>query len=490
MYDVDTVKLIQNSEAAISFLKRLGYSPYFNKNMVKNIQDCKDWYQGYIRSVHNVSVYDGLTVTRHELYRLNMAKRVCEDWVSTLLSEDIKITVADTNKKASVFLQGSKGVGGVLGSTNFWERFEKNLEKMLAFGTSAIAIDIENGVLHPETGAITRAEDTKIGYSFYTADSIIPLKWREDKITDCAFITQYKKKESIRYKVRIDTKENGVSNIYIFDTDSTFGEKKLDLHIQLPDVDNTFVILATTFSNNVDLRSPMGISVYGNDFSVLKAVDTAYDQCMNEVVSGRRIVMMDKSMLGKDANGNPVVPQEARQSYMQYVGDPNFVSEEGYKVPAYDFCPTLRVDALDKELQNQLNILSEKCGLGSKYYSFDMKAGVTATEYTGSTQDYQRNAKKLSSSLARELKQLMLDTIQVGVYLGFLRQSNPIVTVEVPDGIITDDSSEREQDRQDVQDGLMSKAEYRMKWYGETQAEAEEALSKIANPGVQIAGNI
>lgn len=478
MYTSEEVKVLQKSEAVIKFLERLGYSPYFNKNMVQNIQTCKDWYQGYIESIHKKYVYDGLTVTKHELYRLNMAKRVCEDWVSTLLSEDIDITVADSNKKASIFLQGSKGLGGVLGSTNFWERFEKNLEKMLAFGTSAIAIDIDNGELQSNT--VIRTDKTTLGYSFYTADCIIPLKWRADTVTDCAFITQYKKNNNIRYTVRIDTKEDGVSNIYIYDTDKTFGTQDLQLHIRIPDVDTTFVVLTTTFSNNVDLLSPMGISVYGNDFSVLKAVDTAYDQCMNEVVSGRRIVMMDKSMLGKDANGNPVVPQEARQSYMQYIGDPNFVSEEGYKVPAYDFCPTLRVDALDKELQNQLNILSEKCGLGAKYYSFDITAGVTATEYTGSTQDYQRNAKKLSSSIAKKLKQLMQSTLQVGVSLGFLKPSNPIITVDVPDGIITDDTSEREQDRKDVHDGLMSKAEYRMKWYGETQQEAEEALSSIA----------
>ena len=41
---------------------------------------------------------------------------------------------------------------------------------------------------------------------------------------------------------------------------------------------------------------------------------------------------------------------------------------------------------------------------------------------------------------------------------------------------MTDEESERQQDRQDVSMGVMSHAEYRAKWYGETLEEAEENL--------------
>lgn len=44
------------------------------------------------------------------------------------------------------------------------------------------------------------------------------------------------------------------------------------------------------------------------------------------------------------------------------------------------------------------------------------------------------------------------------------------------DSILTDEESERQQDRQDVSMGVMSHAEYRAKWYGETLEEAEENL--------------
>ena len=53
---------------------------------------------------------------------------------------------------------------------------------------------------------------------------------------------------------------------------------------------------------------------------------------------------------------------------------------------------------------------------------------------------------------------------------------NVEITIDFDDSIIEDKASERQQDRQDVSMGVMSHAEYRSKWYGETLEEAEENL--------------
>ena len=44
------------------------------------------------------------------------------------------------------------------------------------------------------------------------------------------------------------------------------------------------------------------------------------------------------------------------------------------------------------------------------------------------------------------------------------------------DSILTDEESERQQDRQDVSMGVMSHLEYRMKWYNEDEETAAENL--------------
>ena len=44
------------------------------------------------------------------------------------------------------------------------------------------------------------------------------------------------------------------------------------------------------------------------------------------------------------------------------------------------------------------------------------------------------------------------------------------------DSILTDEDSERQQDRQDVSMGVMSAVEYRMKWYNEDEETAKKNL--------------
>ena len=50
------------------------------------------------------------------------------------------------------------------------------------------------------------------------------------------------------------------------------------------------------------------------------------------------------------------------------------------------------------------------------------------------------------------------------------------ITIDFDDSIIEDKQTERQEDRQDVAMGAMSLAEYRSKWYGETEEIAEQKL--------------
>ena len=53
---------------------------------------------------------------------------------------------------------------------------------------------------------------------------------------------------------------------------------------------------------------------------------------------------------------------------------------------------------------------------------------------------------------------------------------NATVTIAFDDSIIEDKTTERQSDRQDVSMGVMSLAEYRAKWYGETPEQAQKNL--------------
>ena len=461
-------------------LASVGVTTYNNKRMYNQIAYCKKWYEGYVEQFHKTIVTNGMSSVAHNMYRLEMAGCVCRDWVSSLLGEDIEITVSDSNKQASVFLKGEKGNTGVLGSNDFDTQFASTLEKMFALGTAGIAIGVENlGV--SSKGTIIVGDNTKLSLDYYDATQIYPISWKGSTITECAFVTDYYESGELMHTIRVDRIIDNKSVIFLYNADKDYAIKDRNNPdvITFPEVVTTFAIFKLPRVNRVDFNSPMGTSVFADAIDTLKAIDTCYDNCVVEVESGRRLVVMDKSLLGTDDMGNPVVPQESHQSYMRYVGDSNMITDGGNKLPVADFCPTLRTQQLDDELQNQLNILSVKVGFGTRYYTFSMSGGVTATEYVGSCQDYQRNARKYSSSISNSLEKLMTGILNIGNLLGMVKTNKPKIDVVVPDGVITDDSAERETDRQDVAMGAMSLIEYRAKWYGETEEEATENLQKI-----------
>ena len=69
------------------------------------------WWKGHVDSFHKYHEIDakGNKIER-ELFSLKMAKKICEDWASSLLNEKTKVTLED--KASSVFLQGEENEKG------------------------------------------------------------------------------------------------------------------------------------------------------------------------------------------------------------------------------------------------------------------------------------------------------------------------------------------------------------------------------------------
>ena len=53
------------------------------------------------------------------------------------------------------------------------------------------------------------------------------------------------------------------------------------------------------------------------------------------------------------------------------------------------------------------------------------------------------------------------------------------ITIKFDDSIIVDEASERTQDMLDVNAGIMSKVEYRMKWYNEDEKTASQKIEEM-----------
>lgn len=470
----------------IKFVTNRFSSCYTNSNYYTNIGEWLEWYRGNVKSFHSIKVSNGLTTPTREIYALKMAKRVCEDWASSMLNEDVNIVVNSNNKKSSIFVQGSKGNNGVLGSNNFDVLLSQTIEQMFALGTSALIIDLDN-IAVDEQGNVVDGSKAMIRLKSVNATRIIPISWTNGVVTEASFVSELVHSGKTYYVVSSHIKEDDGYVIYNDLIDTNY--KTASLNINLLPVLRTkslkplFYIMKTNIANNIDLDSPMGLSIYANAIDTLKGCDVAYDCCLREVITGQRIVMMNKCLLTTDDSGRPIAPQDVKQTYMQFFGDD---AQSDVSEFIKEFHPTLNTDALDKELQNQLNMLSSKVGLGSNYYRFDSSSGVvTATEYVGERNDFMRNAVKISKSIKIALKDLVLGILFVGKnILGANVDDNAKIDITLSDGVVEDDTKEREQDRQDVRDGIMTKAEYRAKWYGETIEEARAVIDSISNNNI------
>ena len=458
-------------------------SCYSNNEYYRHVDYWTQLYKGWVGSVHTILAQNGLSSDKRASRTLNMAKRVAEDWASTIMADKPVITINGRNQATSRFVQGAKGNGGVLGTNNFFSQFCDSIERAFALGTSAVVLGISEVIDNPDMRY-------KIDLNFYNAISIIPIKYKNNIITDCAFLSSFMSNGKRKYNLSCHVK-NEVGKYVIYNYEA--GEDlKFDSYLadnvegfETNSSEPLFFIIKPQKANNVDLDSPLGVSVYNDATDIVIGCDFIYDQINQDILTGQRIILMDKSLLGIDPSGKPIPPQDFKKWCMQFVGDEGAVDID--KV-IKEFSPDLHGEDLCDTLQQNLNLLSMRCGLGTNYYNFDKTAGVTATEYVGSQQDLVRNVNINLTNISDIMTNIVKKIIWVGVnILGYDLLQDAKVIVTIPDGVVTNDAAEKEQDRQDVRDGIMSKAEYRAKWYGETLEDAQQKIDEMN--GVQKEDN-
>ncbi len=416
---------------------------YYNK-----ISQWADWYKGYYKPFHSYTDYNGRETVQLDRYSLKMAKKICEDWANMLLNEETMVVVE--NKEAQNF------VDEVFERNDFFANANTLIEKAFALGTGAVAVRLNN---------------YKIALEYITADCIIPISYNNKAITEVAFVSEHtsKGKKYIYLETHLKNKYGNyvIRNEYL---DENFNRIKTD-NKTVEEYDTKsdvpwFVIFKPNITNNIEINSPMGISVYANSIDVLKGVDLAYDNLCTDFFLGGKMVLMNESIIAKDQNGTRIVPQHSKKRLFMSMGD-SIIDGKMYE----EYNPQLRVDENVKGVQSQLNYLSSKCGLGERYYSFEFEKNLTATEVIYDNANLFRNVKKHEKLIAQAIKGLIQCILMLG---GFDEKQK--ISVIFDDGIIEDKSKIRAEDRLDMQSGIMKKWEYRMKYYGEHEELARKMV--------------
>lgn len=437
------------------------------------------WWEGFYKPFHEYQFNNGKYISNREMFTLRMGKKVCEDWASILLNEKTKIIIDDN--KTNVFIQGEKETGGIL--NNFWMQANRLVEKAFYSGTGAIVIHAKNIIVNNSTISVT--EKTKIDFNYLSAEFIIPLSFTNGVITEAAFCSE----ETVRGKkfFLLELHTVGDDGNYIIENHRFKYENDClseDELIGIPPKILTgshfpwFAILTPNIENNIPGNNGLGVSILHNGIDCLKSVDLSFNNFCSDFKLGQKKVFMYKDLLGIDEDGKEIIPDDINQQLFCYI-DKSLTSHDSNDL-IQEFNPKLRVDETTKGIQSALDYLSFKCGLGNKHYQFNSGTIVTATQYSGDKQDLIQNAHKHYIAVETFLLSFIHSLLWIGKnIIGADIDTDAEIEIAFDKSVIIDEASEREQDRQDVQDGVMAKWEYRMKWHGETEDEAKAVIAEI-----------
>ena len=426
------------------------------------------WYYGYDDKFHKYSVYNAGQEVELTKLTLGMAKKVCEDWANLLMNEKTDIVIPNNQDEFNQILERE----------DFWSKANEGVEKTFALGNGAFVIRLENAKID-NSGMIWKGDNTELKIDFINATKIRPITFKNGDIIECAFVNEGTNEATIslhllengQYVIKDILLKKGVNGFQLDNVATLYTGSNI----------KWFSWLKPMKANNVDINSPLGVSIYCDAIDNLKFIDNIFDGFNNEYQLGKKRIMVASEAVKMDiSSGSP-----------QKVFDTNDVVY--YNIPMgndgkpiiQDINSELRSQAYIDGLNNQLSIYGSKCGLGESYYKFDAMSArpvQTATASKLMAQNLYRSINKQEVMIAKVLKNLTKAIIYVNnnwtseSTISEVKDND--ITIKFDDAISMDKEAEREKDLADVNAKLMSKKAYIMKWYLMTEAEADEYLHK------------
>lgn len=326
-----------------------------------------------------------------------------------------------------------------------------------------------------------------LGYGmseFVTADKFIPIRFGDNgKLVDVGFLT-VKKVGGSDYYTRFEHHYllNGSLTIETKCYHSQ-SEKEIGIPCNLESVEEwaqinpgpvtypgmnqmAFGYYRNPINNKVD-NSKCGVSIFDSAKELIQKADVQAARLDWEYESGERAIHVDNRALKKDKSGKLRMPKLNKRLYR------GLDIEDGKdKELLKEYSPEMRDEAFSRGLEKYYRNIEFVVGLAYGDLSDTQYVDKTATEIkTAKARKYNR-----ITAIQGNLRECLEDfAAGLAFYNGMLRSGYEF-SCKFNDSILTDEETERQQDRQDVAMGVMQLWEYRMKWYNEDE---ETAKSKI-----------
>lgn len=450
----------------ISIIKKIanrenveGQSPYLSTWL--------DYYNGTQKNL-KYRVYNGNSYKRRTRKSLKMPKKICEDFSNFILNEKCEIVI---DEKAQVNLNA------FLDKEKFWSKANANYEQAMALSLGAWVEGIENLVVN-ENGEMVGKGNLKVRY--INATKIYPITIVDGKIIECAFASENTNYTNLELHL-LDEKGNYVVRTCKLDksggviTNGIEQEGIVDFNTgnNIP----LFQLVYPNITNNLDINSHLPISVYANELDKLDCLDEKYDDFNTEFMNGKRRIFVNSELWNVDVNdkGGTVKTFDENDTLFYSL---NF--QDNSKPLIESSAEALREQSYVNAINSELTLISMGVGFGKSFYNFEGGSSrplQTATAVIAMSSDTIRTIKKHEEVIRTAL----IDFVKAIKYLSNTFTNEPLgefdenkITILFDDTIFEDRETEQTRDRTNVTSGLMSEVEYRMRWFGENEKDAQK----------------
>lgn len=392
-----------------------------------------------------------------------------------------------------------------------YKKLKKQLRKQIEYGIAKGGLVIKPYIVNnvPIDDGDETVPTTEIEFDFIQADAFYPLAFNAaGKITEAAFIQTKTEKDTIYRRLEYHKWENNtvtvVNKAFKAAENNNEGDMTgLDLGHEVPlssipewkdlqtkaTIKNIkqplFAYFRMPEANTIDTTSPLGVSGFSRAVDLIKDADMQYSRLLWEYEGGELAIDIDRDALNEvqGADGNYHTVQNHLQSRLYRRID---LGEADTYQP---FAPPLRDTSYIQGLNSILMRIEDVCGISRGTLSDSVDVARTATELKILKQrSYQTNA---------DIQQAIEDAIRDVIYTmdaycdlyEITPEGEYEVNFEWDDSIIVDIDEEINKRLTLLSNGLTSKLETRMWYFGETEQQALEALSKVNQETMQSMEN-
>lgn len=217
--------------------------------------------------------------------------------------------------------------------------------------------------------------------------------------------------------------------------------------------------------NTID-GSHCGVSIFDCALELIKKTDVQFGRLDWEFESGERVIHVDIAAL---RNGD-TLPKLNKRLYKGL--DLDNGNSELFK----EFSPDFREQSIISGLEEYKRNIEFEVGLSYGDISNPQTVDKTATEIKSS----KKRKYNTVTAIQNNLRDCLDDLVYALAFFNSMTEQKYEFICDFKDSILVDEETERQQDRVDMQMGIMRPEEYRAKWYGESVDEALKNLPQSA----------